>query len=172
MRRTGDVWVALALSAFAVVACSDPHGGTLPTPMPSLTPTAVTPSASNPADLSVATVRYYAELQRTSADPAAGTDRLAALIASSCSCRRVVAFLQETARRGERIIRPLRVTNVRTAPAASGGGTVFITLEQGAGRVEDRDGRTIERLPASRASVTLDFAPSNRGLVITQIAGA
>jgi hypothetical protein len=167
--------VVAALAAVLVTgACSEEHAGTLPTQSPSVPSATATPSASptvSATDALVAAARtYYAVLEDAGKRPASGAARVDALIDHGCACRRVVDFLRDTSRAGRRIERPVRVLDPRATSTASGG-TVFLTLDQLAGRVVDAKGRVVERLAPSRVRVVIDFRRTGNRFLVTQISG-
>jgi hypothetical protein len=161
MRRTGDVWVALALSAFAVVACSDPHGGTLPSPSPAPSATSATPTAVNlRTSLTNALHGYFDALYTAGLDPANKTDALAALVDPSCTCMRTVDVLREEARQGRSIDYRYTLKDVAVIEVGELGGNIRYTVMQSAGAERDHDGRVIEAYPASTARFSAHFTRS------------
>jgi len=81
----------------------------------------------------------------------------------------MVDFLRDEARQGRRIERPVDVLEPRVAHGGPTGGTVFLTLDQHAGRVIASDGTTVERLAPSKVHVVIDFVTRNGRLVVTQL---
>jgi hypothetical protein len=171
--RTGEVWLAAVLTSLALTSCTHEHAGSLPTSSPSTPSTswASSPAATGAAAeaaLVHAARNYYSVLEAAGGNPSVGADKVAALIDPHCTCINVVQFLRDQAHAGHRIERQVQVLAPR-AVAGSNGGTVFLTLEQRAGRVTDAAGHTLERLAASRDEVVLDFRSARGLLLVTQI---
>jgi hypothetical protein len=170
--RTGE-WARAALVLIVLVGCSDPaKPGTLPSGSPSVvvTSTSVAPTASVTSDVLVARVReFYATLESASRMPASGTDEVAALMTASCPCQQIVAFLRDLAKQGRHIERPVHVLDPQVASATRTGGTVFLTLQQDAGRVVDARGHTVETLRPSRDRLVIDLQQHDGALLIAQI---
>ncbi|HEX8002925.1 MAG TPA: hypothetical protein VF519_09560 [Mycobacteriales bacterium] len=163
--------VAGALAFLGLIACSKPTAGPLPSHSPGATATtSASPTAVAGADLVRAATHFYDVLEVASRDPATGADDVAALIASGCSCLRIVEFLRAEGRKGHRIERPVELRDARAAVAASGGGTVFATLAEGAGRVVDAHGRMVERLVPKTSRIVIDLVPQGGTFRVSQIA--
>lgn len=157
--RTGDLRVAAA-ALLAVVACSDPQAGPLPTESPTTvaptTPTA-SPSADYEAEVRRAIDTYFAALNAALRDPGGRTDALAALIDPSCSCAQVLTLLHDLARDGHYIDYRYIVSDVRVQQAGSLGASVTWTAAQSAGAERARDGRVVESFPARTARYSAHF---------------
>lgn len=174
MRRTGDVWVALALSAFATVACSDPHGGTLPSPSvsaPTTSPTSGPPTPTN-GDPAGAAVNYYSTLQRAIRAPASGAMQLSQLIDSRCECHQVVDLLDRLARQDHRLEFTVQTGPPRVARVGPAESTVFIHVDQSAGRELAADGSVVRTLPASRGEYVLTLDKRGSRWLVAQISRA
>ena len=154
------ILVCVALASGALVACSDPRAGTLPSPTSTAAPTtSATPSATpDPAaEVRQALRAYFDALYAAGLDPANKTDELAELIHDSCSCRAVVGLLKEQARRNRHVDYTYTLRDVRVIEASSRSGTVRYTVRQSAGALRDASGRAIERYPLMTSHYTARF---------------
>lgn len=163
---------AALLAVVTLVACSDPKAAPLPSLSPTVgvTPSTASPSAAGGDDLIRAVTHFYDVLESGSLNPASGADEVARLIAPGCPCSRIVEFLRSEGRKGHRIERPVELRDARAAVNSSGGGTVFATLAEGAGRVLDAHGATVERLSPSTSKIVVDVVAKDGLLLVSQIA--
>ncbi len=160
MRRTGDLRLALVLSALAVGSCTKPHAGTLPTVSPSPTTTSPTPTATPDlaGSLRGALRTYFDALYRAGLDPAHKTDALAALMTPTCPCRRTVEVLRDEARHGWHIDYRYTLKSVTVTEANATGGDISYTVEQSAGAKRDASGNVIRQFPAATQRYSAHFA--------------
>jgi hypothetical protein len=158
--RGNALLAALVLSA--VAACSDPQAGTLPSVSPTATTPTATPSPSVSVDLAQslrdALQTYFDALYAAGMDPARKTDALAALIAPSCPCYRVVGVLREEARLGRHIDYTYALRQVQVVEATPKGGDIRYTVMRSAGAERDKSGRVIERYKATTEKYSAHFS--------------
>jgi hypothetical protein len=173
MRRTGDLRLALVLSALAVTSCTDPHAGSLPTASPSPTATAsstASATASSAGDVVVGVARtYYATLERSAADPASKRAQLAALVDRGCQCHQVVELLDQLAAKQHRLLFEVTTASPRVGRLAATSATVFISVDQSAGREVDAAGKTVRALPATTGTYALDLVLRSGRWLVAQI---
>jgi hypothetical protein len=174
MRRTGDVWLALVLSALATVACSDPHAGPLPTTSPSSpASTSTTSPTTSPSDPSAVLARaaqsYYRTLQGAASDPASKRAALARLIDTSCECRQVLALLDRLAQERHTLRFTVKLGTPRVAETGASRGTVFINVDQSAGKELDTSGAVVRTLPGSHGQYVLDFVRRDSRWLVKRI---
>jgi hypothetical protein len=175
MRRTGDLRLALALSALAVTSCTKPHAGGLPTvsPSPSTATASPSPSASYAEATVIAVARsYYGTLERAAADPAGKRAQFAALVDSGCQCRQVVELLDRLAAERHRLLFEVTTASPRVARLAATSATVFIGVHQSAGREVDSAGKTVRTLPATVGTYALDLVRRGDRWLVKQISGS
>lgn len=160
----GNVLAALVLSA--LLGCSDPKAGTLPTPSPSTSlstsPTgSATASTTVSAQVEIAVRAYYDALQAAVQEPARKTDALAKLIDPVCACRQIVEVLQDEARKGRRADYTLTVTRVAVPDASPSRGTATVTIAQSAGRLYDSSGRVVDKVSATTSTYFIELRNSS-----------
>jgi hypothetical protein len=162
MRRTGDLSLALALSALAVTSCTKPHAGSLPTTSPSPTATTSSPTPTTTPDLAeslrAALRTYFDALYQAGLDPAHKTDALALLMTTSCPCRRTLDVLRDEARHGWHIDYRYTLKSVTVTEAGAIGGDISYTVEQSAGAERDASGRVVQQFPAATQRFSAHFA--------------
>jgi hypothetical protein len=162
MRRTGDLRLALALSALAVTSCTKPHAGGLPTASPSPSTATASPTPTATPDLREslrgALRTYFDALYQAGLDPAHKTDALAALMTPTCPCRRTVDVLRDEARHGWHIDYRYTLKSVTVTEAGATGGDISYTVEQSAGAERDASGRVVQRFPADTQRFSAHFA--------------
>jgi hypothetical protein len=174
MRRTGDVRLALVLSALAFVACSNPHAGTLPTPSPApTTPRAPSPTATTSTaldgEVARAAANYYSTLELAARFPAERRNELAALIDAKCECRQVLTLLDNLARKHHTLVFTVTTGTPHVARASGMFATAFIDVRQSQGRELDSGGDVVQSFPGSAGHYVLDFVRRDGRWVITQI---
>jgi hypothetical protein len=169
MRRTGDVWVALALTAL-LAGCSDPQAG--PLPSVSFTPSDSPTGSQSSSALSevAATVRaYYAALAAAVHDPARNTRALDELLDPSCPCREIVGVLNDEARRGRHADYSLAVTALTVPRETANSGTAYATVVQSPGHLFDSSGRVVENIPAMTRTYFIDVRTRNARWVVLRV---
>lgn len=165
--RTGVRLLVTALVVSLLVAgCSDPEAA----PLPSASPTTVTPSpsatvvASPSGDYEAqargAVAAYFEALNAALRDPATKTDALAALIDPSCTCFQAVEALRAEARQGNYFDYRYSVSNVRVQQAGALGASLTYTVHQSAGHLRNRDGRVIESFSANTGTYSVHLRRS------------
>lgn len=158
--RTGVRVVAVVLSAWLGVACSDPQAAPLPsasppaTPSPSPTPV-VSPSVDYEAQARRAVAAYFEALNAALRDPATKTDALAALIDPACTCRQVLDLLRELASDGHYIDYRYTVSDVRVQQAGSLGASLTYVVNKTAGARRSSDGRVVRSYPGTKGSFSV-----------------
>jgi hypothetical protein len=173
MRRTGDVWVALALTALlAVGACSDPQAGPLPTTSATSPTLSTAPSTTPDLDAAASAVTYYATLERAVRDPSNAAPDLDRLIDARCACHQVVDLLNQLARDGHHLEFTVRTGPPRVARVTANAATVFLHVEQTAGREVDASGRVVRELPATTGDYAVDLVRRDGRWLVAQISKA
>jgi hypothetical protein len=160
MRRTGDLRLALVLSALAGTSCTKPHAGGLTTTSPSPTASASPTATATPdlADSLRAALRtYFDALYQAGLDPAHKTDALALLMTASCPCRRTVDVLRDEARHGWHIDYRYTLKSVTVTEASETGGDISYTVEQSAGAERDASGHVVQHFPATTQRFSAHF---------------
>jgi hypothetical protein len=153
--------VGLALVALVAAGCTKEHAGALPslsaTPTPTATTATPTSTATTPAQqIAAAARRYVATLQ--SAGQTGDTTRLAALLATGCTCRDQVAYIKREAAAGHRITTRYVVESVVPHDASASTGSATLTFSAPASAVVDSSGHTVRTLAALRhAGLEMSF---------------
>lgn len=164
--RGNALLAALVLSA--IVGCSDPKAGTLPTASPTTSsPTPTTSVTSPPSDnpLAAAAQAYYRTLERVAGNPAAHNE-FATLVDARCTCQQVVDLLRRLDREQHQLLFSVALTEPRVIRGTETTGTVVIGVTQSAGREVDATGTQVRSTPASKGRYAVDLVRSdNRWLV-------
>ena len=156
----GNVLAALVLSA--LLGCSDPKAGTLPTASSASSSSPVTPPPSPSATTASAQVEaavraYYAAMEAAVHEPARHTDTLAKLIDPACACHQIVDVLRDEAKKGRHADYTLTVKRIAVPDASPSRGTATVTVAQSSGSLYDSSGRVVDKVAASTSTYFLEL---------------